>query len=100
MMRRIKLKMKPTIEPSFSYEPSLSYEEKITFLRNKLRDHANPKDLGWTTVSELLGLSSGSKLKKRLVNGLHKREWDLAAEGLIRHVKYQDELDKFSYTIK
>jgi hypothetical protein len=94
MMRRIKLKMKPTIEPS------LSYEEKITFLRNKLRDHANPKDLGWTTVSQLLGLSSGSKLKKRLVNGLHKREWDLAAEGLIRHVQYQDKLDKFSYTIK
>lgn len=78
----------------------MSYEDKITFLRNKLRDHANPYDMGWQKVSGLLGLSSGSMLKKRLVLNLYKKEWDLAADALISHVDYQEQLDKFSYVIK
>ena len=78
----------------------MSYEQKITFLRNKLRDHSNPYDKGSKKVSSLLGLSGGSKLKKRLVLNLYKKEWDLAADALISHVNYQEQLDKFSYVIK
>lgn len=77
----------------------MTYEEKINYLRNKLRNHSNPYDKGWKKVSDKLGMTQ-SKLKDRIVKGLYKKEWDLAADALISHIEYQEELDKFSYVIK
>ena len=61
---------------TFLPEPYL-YTEKILFLKEQLGS--------WRAVSRSLGVGH-SVLKRRIELGLYKREWDLAADELIRRI--------------
>ena len=75
-----------------------SYVQKIQYLLKKLRDDNNLQDRGWGSLSRELGVSN-SVLQRRVDKRLYKKEWELAIDALIYKLDYQEELDKFTYTI-
>jgi len=75
-----------------------SYVQKIQYLLKKLRDDNNLQDRGWGSLSRELGVSN-SVLQRRVDKRLYKKEWELAIDALIYKLDYQEELDKYTYTI-
>ena len=75
-----------------------NYVEIIQYLLKKLRDDNNPQVRGWGSLSRELGVSN-SVLQRRVDKRLYKKEWELAIDALIYKLDYQEDLDKFTYTI-